>query len=393
VGASASIYFFAGDFADVLSRHEGGAEQIYATHDEVARLIKGLIEAGIDLTIYSFMTPDVREERPMEGLRIVSLGARSYTDSELLRAAVATDPSEATVAHFPNLELLRAVIATNKRAMAVLANSYNRRGPKAFLGRQRVARLLNSPRFDLVSNHCLPATNHLAKIGVRRDKLIAWDVPHRFRPANVPPRTLVQGKRHGIAYVGAIRADKGVADVIEAAARMKRQGIEVQCSFAGGGDIDEMQKLGRKLGVTDQLSFLGLVPNSEVYDLFRSADIAVVPSHRDYTEGFPLTMFEAIASRTPVVCSDHPMFVPVMKDGVTAAVFPAGNAEGFADALTRVLTDPDLYARLSANAELSWEALKGPADWRTMLTKWILEGRESDWIKSHMLNARTNSHG
>ena len=32
-------------------------------------------------------------------------------------------------------------------------------------------------------------------------------------------------------------------------------------------------------------------------------------------------------------------------------------------------------------------ALKGPADWRTMLTRWILEGRESGWIKQHMLEA------
>jgi hypothetical protein len=57
VGGTASIYFFAGDFADVLKRHAAGEEQTYATHDEVALMIKGLIEAGVELTVYSFVTP------------------------------------------------------------------------------------------------------------------------------------------------------------------------------------------------------------------------------------------------------------------------------------------------------------------------------------------------
>jgi len=134
-----------------------------------------------------------------------------------------------------------------------------------------------------------------------------------------------------------------------------------------------------------ELRFQPLVPNGEVFDLFRTADVVVVPSHREYTEGFPLTMFEAIGSRTPIVCSDHPMFVPVLKDGMHAAIFPGGDAGAFAEAIRRVVTDPDLYARLSTNAEKTWAALKGPADWRTMLTKWVLEGRKSEWIGQHML--------
>jgi glycosyltransferase involved in cell wall biosynthesis len=130
-----------------------------------------------------------------------------------------------------------------------------------------------------------------------------------------------------------------------------------------------------------------------VFNLFRAADVVAVPSHAEYTEGFPLTMFEAIGSRTPIICSDHPMFVPVLRDCVHAAIFPAGDAGAFARTIARLLTDGDLYAQLSANAELSWAALKGPADWRTMLTKWILEGRESEWIQEHKLDGAQSGHG
>ena len=267
MGTSASIYFFAGDFADVLRRHDVGAEQIYATHNEVAKLTKGLLAAGIEFTIYSYVTPEARDERPLEGLRIVSLGARSFDDYGPLRSAVERDRSDAIVAHFPSIPLLRGVMAKNSRALAVLANSYKAKGLKAFLERRQIARLLNSPRFELVSNHCLPATNQLAKMGVARERLIPWNVPLRYDPADRDPKTLVPARRYTAAYAGGIRANKGVADLIRAAAALKRRGLELHCYFAGAGEIEQMGSLGRQLGVADQLTFMGLMPNAEVFDI------------------------------------------------------------------------------------------------------------------------------
>jgi glycosyltransferase involved in cell wall biosynthesis len=104
-------------------------------------------------------------------------------------------------------------------------------------------------------------------------------------------------------------------------------------------------------------------------------------------------MFEAIASRTPIVCSAHPMFVPVMKDGTTAAVFPPANANAFANAIERVLTDDALYERLSRSADISWKALEGPADWRTMMGEYILNGTASPWLARHTLDQIEQTKG
>jgi glycosyltransferase involved in cell wall biosynthesis len=87
------------------------------------------------------------------------------------------------------------------------------------------------------------------------------------------------------------------------------------------------------------------------------------------------------------------MFVPVMKDGMTAAVFPPGKPKAFADAIERVLTDADLYARLSRNADISWAALEGPADWRTMMREYILHGASSPWLAEHRLDRIERSKG
>ena len=385
---SISIYLFAGDFAEVLRRYERGDQQVYQTHNEVARLIHDLLGMHQRLNIYSFVTPERGVERPMDRLRIINLGAKDYSAASLLKSAVAEDDAQAIVAHFPNIELLRAISAKQRRAMAVLATSYNRTGLRSIFEKRKVTSLLNSSRFELVSNHCLPATRHLARIGVKSEKLIAWDVPHPFHPVSYEPKRLAARRIFNAVYAGSIVEGKGVVELIEAIAFMRRRNtIELRCALAGVGDINAMDALGRKLGVADLLSFVGLIANNEVFNMMAAADLVVVPSRSQYPEGFPLTMFEAIASRTPIVCSDHPMFRPVIVDRRNASVFAAGDYRSLATAIWRTLSDSDLYAQLSNNATLTWEALKGPADWRTMILKWAGEGPSSPWIQDRLLSA------
>jgi glycosyltransferase involved in cell wall biosynthesis len=305
--------------------------------------------------------------------------------ASLLKKAIEEDSSEAIIAHFPNRELLNAVAAGRARSMAILANSYNRTGVRSFFGKRKVVSLLNDSRFELVSNHCIPATQHLARIGVKAEKLIAWDIPHPFEPSTVNVKKLTGRPRFEAVYAGSIIEGKGITDLIRALALLRKEGIEVHCSLAGLGDIEAMQALGLKHGVCDLLSFVKLVGNVEVFRMMADADLVVVPSRTEYAEGFPLTMFEAIASRTPIVCSDHPMFRSVMFDGINASVFRAGDYRAFAAAIKKTLTDPALYAALSANATATWKALKGPADWRTMIVKWVTEGPASPWIRAHKL--------
>ncbi len=384
VGRSAAIFFYAGDFADVLRRNTEGAQQIYATHDEVARLILGLRAEQVDVTIYSYVTDVAKDETPMEGVRVVSLGA-SGNERGVLKAAVESVEADTIIAHFAYPELLKAAIKSGKRVFAGLANSYNERGLKQYLRRKRIAHILNNKRIRMITNHCVPATRHLADIGVSRHKLVPWDVPHRFRPDDHAPKDLEPKEWYQVAYAGSIAELKGVGDLIRAIALLKDEGLNLRASFAGLGDIEGMKTLANSLGVGDHVDFRGIVGNELVFTMFRDADIVVVPSRTAYPEGFPLTMFEALASRSPIVCTDHPMFRPVLTDGENCTAFKSGDVNGFADAIRRALSDPTLYRKLSEWAPMTWEALRGPADWRTLLTKWITEGEHSPWLADYKL--------
>ena len=381
---SLSIYFYTGDFEEAFARFEQGEEQGYATHDEIGRLIHDLIERGVAVRIYSFISNayKVVERRP--GLTFVSLGGQRYADSDVLRRAVADDPSAAIIPHFPNPDLLSAVIRSGKRSMAFLASSFYRKGLRAPFQKWLLARRLNSSAFDLVSNHCLPATRHLARLGVNRRKLIPWDVPHRYHPGDHSAKSLRSGRLKRIAYAGTINEDKGVGDLIRAIAILHDR-LPVECVIAGSGSVDAMRHLAGQIGVETAVSFVGQVPNNQVFQFFGNADLVVVPSRPEFPEGFPLTMFEAIASRTPIVCSDHPIFVEIMEDRINAMLFTAGDPRSLADVIEAALVDPALYSSLSHNATSTWEKLEGPADWRKLIEEWFFETTSSPWIHERTL--------
>jgi glycosyltransferase involved in cell wall biosynthesis len=386
IGRSVAIFFYAGDFADVLRRHASGEQQIYATHGEVAQLILGLRSAGVRVTIYSYVSDAAKEECPMEGVRVVSLGGGGVNRG-LLKAAVQTADADTIVAHFAYPELITAAIKSGKRVFVGMANSYNERGIKQYLRRKRIARLLNNKCVRMITNHCAPAIEHLAEIGVHRHKLIAWDIPHHFRPADNPPKDLIGKSSYEVAYAGSIAELKGVGDLIRGLAILQASGLHVRASFAGLGDIDKMQELADSLEVGDQVTFRGIIGNDDVFKMFRDADIVAVPSRTAYPEGFPLTMFEAIASRSPIVCSDHPMFRSVLANEANCAVFRSGDPEGLAQAMSRVLTSPAFYRQLSESAQETWTKLQGPADWRRLIMTWVTEGENSPWLANYRLKA------
>ena len=82
---SVSFYFFAGDLADVLRRYERKDQQIYQTHNELALMVHDLLNANYRVNLHSFITSGRSEERPLEGLKVVNLGASSYATPSLLR--------------------------------------------------------------------------------------------------------------------------------------------------------------------------------------------------------------------------------------------------------------------------------------------------------------------
>lgn len=90
---------------------------------------------------------------------------------------------------------------------------------------------------------------------------------------------------------------KGQEDVIKAIARLKHEGICIEYELAGGGDPGRLKELAAKLGITDQIHFLGSVPHDKVFSWFQTLDLYIQPSKQ---EGLPRAVVEAMSCACPV---------------------------------------------------------------------------------------------
>lgn len=172
----------------------------------------------------------------------------------------------------------------------------------------------------------------------------------RFDPA---PETLARAAalraghtRPVVLFVGRLIYYKGVDVLVRAMA-----GIDADLVLIGRGPLEaELRSLAQAQGVADRTTFLSPVEDAELAAWYRAADVLCLPSVAR-SEAYGLVQLEAHASGTPVVCTDLPTGVPwVNVDGETGLVVPVGDAEALGSALSRLLSDDALRARMGAHA-------------------------------------------
>ena len=187
---------------------------------------------------------------------------------------------------------------------------------------------------------------------------------------------------------GARRSAAATGTGIEAAETHHGSGKSATANLTGSEPDSAMRQLAETLDILATTEFVGLVDNQHVPRLMREADLVIIPSRHEYPEGLPLTIYEALSTRTPIVASDHPMFRNVLVDQESALIFPAGDAEKLAAAIERLLGDPELYARLSLGSEEAWNAIQLPVQMGSLLEAWLSNDRTRlDWLKAHTLNS------
>ncbi|SEM77083.1 Glycosyltransferase involved in cell wall bisynthesis [Sphingomonas gellani] len=286
----------------------------------------------------------------------------------------------------PMPRILRWARRSGSRVLSVFADSFSA-GPLHRLWRfGRLHAQLNDRRVEWVANHGRNACRSLVRIGVKAAKVLPCDFLQVRRPHDRPAKSGPGERRSTLFFAGEVIALKGVGDLVEAIADLKRRGLDVGLQIAGKGAADTFRDLADRLGVADRVEFLGTVPNANVPDRMRAAAAMVVPSRHRYPEGLPLTIYEALCSRTPLIASDHPMFLGNLTHGETALIFPAGQPAALADRVAALFADPALYRRLSDAAQRAWEGLQIPVKWGDLMLRWS-RGTDEDiaWIRSNTI--------
>ena len=134
------------------------------------------------------------------------------------------------------------------------------------------------------------------------------------------------------------------ASALRALAALRRQMPSATLTIAGSGpEADMLRRLADELGLADAVRFAGRLDRGEMAKLYRSADVVLNPSKVD---NMPNSLLEALACGVPIVSTDVGGIPFMVQDGKTALLVGAGDHQGMAAALLRVLQDPALHRNL-----------------------------------------------
>lgn len=151
-----------------------------------------------------------------------------------------------------------------------------------------------------------------------------------------------------ILFVGRLDPAKGLPDLLAAVRMLREQGEVVRLQVQGDGREEEMIR--EAIARPPLAGYARLVHRDEVDAAAprsdRSPCVFVLPSRY---EGFGVVLLEAMRLGLPIVATRAGGIPEVVRDGVDGLLVPPGDARALAEAIARVLSEPDLRERLASS--------------------------------------------
>jgi glycosyltransferase involved in cell wall biosynthesis len=137
-----------------------------------------------------------------------------------------------------------------------------------------------------------------------------------------------------ILSVGNLVPVKGHDILVEACARLTRQGVRFVCHVIGQGPCRAaLLRQAARLGLANRFHLAGTIPHDRLPDWFRAADVFALPSH---SEGVPTVLLESAACGTPFVAS-RVGGIPEIAGIGPCRLTPPGDPQALADSLHELL--------------------------------------------------------
>ncbi len=223
----------------------------------------------------------------------------------------------------PLVKLLNRATVTRDGALIAVSDAAYQALPRALRPRARVV----VHGVDLAPSRAMEAHRDEVRAGIRAELDVADGDLLAVTVAN-------------------LRSEKGYDVLLEAAYQTARRQLPLCFAAAGQGDQGELlAEQHRTLALGNRFRFLG--HRLDALALLTAADIVVLPSHQ---EGLPVVLMEAVSVGATIVATSVGGVPQVITDGVDGLLVPPGDPGALADALERLVGDPDLRRRLGAAA-------------------------------------------
>ena len=148
-----------------------------------------------------------------------------------------------------------------------------------------------------------------------------------------------------VLFLARLHPRKRVSAFLEMATILSDKGLAARYRVVGpdGGDLVEAQRLVRRYGLEDRVTFVGNLQGEAVAREYLNSAVYVLPS---VNEPFPMTVLEALGLGVPTVVTDTCFIAPMLENS-GAAVVSGPQPEVLAGAVEAILRGPELAEQLS----------------------------------------------
>ena len=157
-------------------------------------------------------------------------------------------------------------------------------------------------------------------------------------------------RTRNVLFVGRLVPYKGVEYLLSAIEILRHEFVDIRLIIVGDGELKEkLTHQADGLGIRENVTFVGHVPNSELPPFYASSDLTVLPSV-SRLEAFGIALLEAMACGKPVIASSIPGVRDVVEDDVTGCLIPPRDAISLAGAISKIIRNKRLAERMGREA-------------------------------------------
>ena len=315
-------------FNIMLSRSLGGIQQCFLDYTEALRL------AGHDVVEVTSTASQVNSKLSDDHTKLLNLGAWDPISPRQLRAAMHKHHPDAIIAH-GNRAIKFALKARATGALDIpvigVAHNYNLKWLK---------------KCDYIFSITSHLKNYLTAHGTTTRYIFV--IPNMVNTKGfeyIPPKPN-SSDQIVIGVKARLVKKKGVEILLQALARLKRNGIKFKTLIAGDGP--EMHTLKRhvtQMGLKSHVEFLGWVHDKKGF--FEQIDILCIPSIH---EPFGIVVLEGMLHSKPIICSMSEGPSEILSDEADSLLFPVGANKELSEQLTKLIEDDELRNRISQQA-------------------------------------------
>ncbi|VAW33967.1 hypothetical protein MNBD_CHLOROFLEXI01-208 [hydrothermal vent metagenome] len=217
------------------------------------------------------------------------------------------------------------------------------------------------PLFNFLLKRSQPLIT-ISQANAQRLQELQFPTPQIIRPGTDPqrftPAANTESQPPTLLTICRLVPRKGIDTVLQAMPQLLKTFPNLQYQIGGKGpDLNRLQQLVDRLGISHAVTFLGFIPDENLPAVYQNATIFVMPVREEVQqgsiEGFGIVYLEASASGLPVIGGKSGGTADAIQDGKTGVLVDSHNVQAVAKAIRHLLQNDDLRREMGNNGR-SW---------------------------------------